>query len=467
MTDKILIVDDEFIQTEMLATLIQRTFQFPAIKAENGQEALNILEQENLRKDITLVIMDVNMPILGGIDALKIMQENYPELPVIMLTGSKDITDAVKCIKAGAIDFISKPFEKERMVTTIKNALKLKILKQEVTRLSKEQTGEYGFNQLIGADGGLKACVEIGRKLASSDIPALITGPTGSGKEVFSRAIHGESHRASAPFIAVNCGAIPAQLVESTLFGHEKGAFTGAVDKVPGKFREADGGTIFLDEVGELPLEAQVKLLRVLQQKEVEVVGAAKPVPINVRIISATNRNLEQEVEKGNFREDLYFRLNVLEIHLPALRYRKQDIMALAQHFIKRACARDGRIPLALTQDAQDKLLSYDWPGNVRELENTIHRAIVLCDGMKLNATDFDFGKSTPQYSTTHSQETQKSRSPYQHENGKFKTLEDIEKEAMNAALEYYDQNITQAAKALGMAKSTFYRKQSTYNGNE
>ncbi len=465
MNENILIIEDDPLQSQMLEVLIKKKFSLHPISAHNGREGLNILAKSE-DNSIALIIMDVNMPIMGGMETLPILRETYPDIPVIMLTGNKNVSEAVTAIKAGASDFISKPFETERMAITIQNALKLKLLKKEVSRLNREKTGNYDFNQLIGHNSGLRQCIALGRKLARSDIPALITGPTGSGKEIFSHAIHGESHRGSMPFIAVNCGAIPSQLVESTLFGHEKGAFTGAIEKTPGKFREAEGGTIFLDEVGELPLDTQVKLLRVLQQKEVEVVGSAKAIPINVRIISATNRNLENEVKKGRFREDLYFRLNVLEVNLPALKDRKTDIIALAHHFIERACARENRIPLTLPLETQQILLGHDWPGNVRELENVIHRALVLCEGNTLTPKDFDIHNehSQPniiqQSQILHHEHTINEQSPYQRSNGTFKTMKDIEQEAMEQALAHFNNNTTQAAKALGIAKSTFYRKQ-------
>lgn len=319
MSDPVLIVEDEPLQRQMLATLLRRKLDYGAQAVENGRQALDLLEADE-RKSVKLVIMDLNMPVMGGLETLDILRQKYPHIPVIMLTGSKDIHDAVEAMKRGAIDFLNKPYEADRMVVTVKNALKISILSQEVTRLKSRESGHFGFDNLIGHEGGLMPTLNIARKAASSDIPVLITGETGTGKEVFAQAIHGESARAGKPFIAINCGAIPSQLVESTLFGHEKGSFTGATEKAAGKFREAEGGTIFLDEVGELPLDTQVKLLRVLQQKEVEPVGGTKAIPVNVRIISATNRDLQKDVEGGLFREDLFFRLNVLELSLPPLR---------------------------------------------------------------------------------------------------------------------------------------------------
>lgn len=463
MESSILIVEDDELQQTMLATLIHRKLDFKTQIAGNGREALGVLEKNG--EFIRLVILDLDMPVMGGMETLEIMQQQCPAIPVLMLTGSHDIDDAVKALKLGATDFINKPYQAERMITTIRNALKLGMLSKEVKRLSTQKEGTFTFESLIGCEKGLAKSVGLGRKAAVSNIPVLITGETGTGKEVFAKAIHGHSNRSGAPFIAVNCGAIPSQLVESTLFGHEKGAFTGATDKVIGKFREAEGGTIFLDEVGELPLDTQVKLLRVLQQKEVEPVGAGKPVPVNVRILSATNRDLRQEIKNGTFREDLFFRLNVLELELPALRNRRKDILLLADHFMDRYCAMHGALPKSLSGPAQSLLYGYDWPGNVRQLENVISRAMVLSDSGTLEEGDFPFLLTNDNkavspldfsYPSVGSPDVSIS---LVHEDGAFKTMEEIEQEVMRAVLAHCQENITKASEELGIAKSTFYRK--------
>ena len=463
MTEPVLIVEDDEMQRQMLSTLLRRKMDFKSYEAEHGRQALEILKSDQGR-NIKLIILDLNMPVMGGLETLQILRQKYPAIPVIMLTGTTDIDDAIQAMKLGAIDFLAKPYEGDRMMFTVRNALKLSTLTKEVSRLKSEKEGTFTFNNLIGHDAGLAGIVNIARKAAASDIPVLITGETGTGKEVFAKAIHGESDRSGKPFIAVNCGAIPAQLVESTLFGHEKGAFTGATEKVIGKFREAEGGTIFLDEVGELPLDTQVKLLRVLQQKEVEPVGAGKPVTVNVRIISATNRDLQAEIEKGAFREDLFFRLNVLQIELPALRDRKQDIPAMASHFIERFCVNSGGIPKEISVATHKQLADYDWPGNVRQLENTINRAMVLSDGNILDVADLTgLAASSSQENTTLSV-------PHQNDirvisgDGEFKTVNEIEQEAIKMALNHYDHNVTRASKALGIAKSTFYKKMAKEN---
>ena len=460
MIEPILIVEDDPMQRQMLSTLLRRKMDYCSRTAGNGREALNILD-EDTAKTIKLIILDLVMPIMDGIETLEILKQKYPEIPVIMLTGNKDVEYVVKAMKLGATDFVTKPYEADRMIITVNNVLKMSLLSREVTRLKRKEEGRLGFGELIGHDGGLLSTTTMARKASSSNIPVLITGETGTGKEVFAQAIHGESTRSGHPFIAINCGAIPAQLVESTLFGHEKGAFTGATDKVIGKFREADGGTIFLDEVGELPLDTQVKLLRVLQQKEVEPVGGSKPVPVNIRIISATNRDIENDVRQGQFREDLFFRLNVFQLSLPALRERKEDIVTLAHHFIDRFCVNEGSSPKTLSSQAQASLISHHWPGNVRQLENVINRAMVMSDGNVLELSDFAALLSGDKLSTK--------LEPIQNANtisinimshdGNFKTIREIETEAITIALQHFGQNVTQSAKALGMAKSTFYKK--------
>lgn len=464
MSQPILIVEDDPLQRQMLATLMRRKLDFGSLEAENGRKALEILATDPASA-VRLIILDLDMPIMGGMETLEILRQKHPSIPVIMLTGNKDIEPAVQAMKLGAVDFLTKPYEGERMMVTVKNALRLSLLSKEVSRLKSEKEGTFTFENLIGHDGGLLPVVNIGRKASASDIPVLIGGETGTGKEVFARAIHGESARAGKPFIAVNCGALPSQLVESILFGHEKGAFTGATEKAAGKFREAEGGTIFLDEIGELPLDSQVKLLRVLQQKEVEPVGASKPVPVNIRIISATNRNLQKEVATGKFREDLFFRLNVLQIILPPLRERREDITELSRHFIERFCIDTGAVPKTISRALEEKLIRFEWPGNVRQLENAMSRAMVVSESNVLDVDDFSallLGATAAQKETSSGGIAKPQHIRVISPDGHFKTAEEIEREAMDIALDHFNHNITQAAKALGMAKSTFYKKNQT-----
>lgn len=448
MSGPILIVEDDPVQQDMLALLLQRKLGYASIPALNGRSALEELQKNPA---IRLVILDLGLPDMNGMEMLGLIVQRHPGLPVIMLTGQKDVVLTVEAMKAGAYDFLTKPVEKERLQAAIQNALKTSLLEKEITRLKRREEGAFTFDQLIGHDGGLADVIRTGRKAAASDIPVLLLGETGTGKEVFARAIHGESRRVGKPFVAVNCGAIPAQLVESTLFGHEKGAFTGAVARSAGRFREADGGTVFLDEIGDLPLDAQVKLLRVLQQKEVMPVGAAHPVPVNVRIISATHRDLAADVESGLFRDDLYFRLNVLQLHMPALRERSGDIPALVHHFIERIAAVDSRPLRDITPRAMAMIARRSWPGNVRELENAIHRAMVMGESDLLDIDDFSALPAHIPASGAQMVATAAGIPP--------RPLAEIENEAIQNALTYFHGNMTQAATALGLAKSTLYRK--------
>ena len=459
MTQKILIVEDDPAQQHMVAQLAQRKLGLGSICAANGREALPILREDN-QNEIQLIILDLEMPEMDGIALLEILVEHFPKLPVIISTAKDDLDIAIKTIKMGAIDFLSKPVNPKRFEVSVRNALKMSLLEKEVRRLKHKEKGTTHFQDLIGHDGTLATVVNMGRKAASSDIPVLLTGETGVGKGIFAQAIHGESARAGKAFVAINCGAIPENLVESTLFGHEKGAFTGAVSKSPGCFREAEGGTIFLDEIGELPLEAQVKLLRVIQEKEIRPVGTDKAIPINVRIISATNRHLEQCIAEGKFRDDLFFRLNVLPIHLPPLKNRKQDIPALARHFIERFSIDENKPLRDIAPDALITIQNWHWSGNIRELENTIHRAIILCENDILDVKDFT-SLSSIDFHTDHMIENiiEGRNLPLFAKNGNFKTMGQIEQDSMRMALEYHNGNIAQAARALNMSKSTFYRK--------
>lgn len=459
MRAKILLVEDDLLQRQAMAVLLEKQLGFRTVQAADGRAALDVLGDGTSGEGIGLVILDLHMPKMGGMEVLEIIRQRYPHLPVIMLTSDQDISTAVKAMKCGACDFLSKPPEVERLQVSVHNALKLSTLEKEVSRLKRQEEGVFTFDNIIGHDSGLAEVIKIGRKAALADVPVLLTGDTGVGKEVFARSIHGESLRVGKPFVTINCGAIPEQLVESALFGHEKGAFTGAVSKSIGRFREADGGTVFLDEIGELPLDAQVKLLRVLQQKEISPVGASHSVRVNVRIIAATNRNLEEEVTKGRFRDDLYFRLNVLQIKVPSLKERSADIPELARHFIERFAASESRPLKDIAPDVLEMLARWQWPGNVRELENTIHRAMILSDKNTLDGDDFGFLKTFSAALKEGADGSSKNYIPLLDGVGHLRTLEDVERAVIEFGLKYSKNNITHAASALGVAQSTFYRK--------
>ena len=450
----VLLVEDEVVQRMMTSRLIENKLGLKVREASNGKEAIYFITKDEAN-EIDLVLMDLQMPEMDGFEALAALNELRPDLPVIVLTGSDDLQDAIKAIKAGAVDFLKKPVEPERLHVSIQNALKINSLSQEVSRLRKAETGASGFKDIIGYEQGLAEVVQRAKKAASSDIPVLIHGETGVGKELFAKAIYAESKRFGKPFIAVNCAAIPKNLVESTLFGHEKGAFTGAIGKALGKFQEANGGTIFLDEIGELPYESQAKMLRALQQKEIEPVGASKPVKVNVRIISATNKDLQDEVNKGNFRADLLFRLNVLPIEIPPLRKRRQDIINLSHYFLRKFSAAEKKLIKKFSPEAENLMLEYGWLGNVREMENAIFRAVVLAEGNVLDAEDIQNSLSI----TASQSEESHLQISMLNKLGKLKSYNEIETEILKEAINFFGGNIPKAAAALGLAKSTIYRK--------
>jgi DNA-binding NtrC family response regulator len=455
---EILMVDDEPTHLLMLTKMCE-LMGHRVTTAQNGEEGLLYLKQANASK-YDMVLTDLFMPVMGGRQFVPAARASHPNLPIIVLTSesSDAVADELKAL--GAQDFLTKPVSKSRLKVSIENALQLMTLQQEVQRLnSREASNGFGFDSLIGAYSGLEESVRLARKYARSDMPVLLTGESGVGKEVFAHAIHGESHRAAQPFIAINCGAIPPNLVESTLFGHEKGSFTGAIDRSLGKFREAQGGTLFLDEIGELPLDMQVKLLRALQQAEVEPVGLGKAVKIDVRIISATNQSLERMVQEATFRSDLFFRLAVLPLELPPLRERQEDIAALCEYFLVRSCAREGVPPKQLDASAISWAASHDWPGNVRELENTISRAVLLSEADEISRAELE-PVAKGQVMTPKAALPESQTSAFDHTDGSPKTLEELTIELAQWRLEQANGQMSEAAHALGMPVSTLYRKQ-------
>src|ERR1700689_4014966 len=387
MAQTILIVDDDPVQRRLLEATISRS-GMNVVTAPGGQPALDLINGPR-GDQITLMLLDLVMPDMGGLEVLGKLRASSPDLPIIVLTAKGGIDSAVEAMGAGANDFLVKPASPERIAVSIRNQLKIGTLSGEVKQLKKKSDNKLSFDDLIAASSEMKQVFRLGVRAAQSDIPILIEGESGAGKELIARAIQGTSARAGKPFITVNCGAIPENLIESILFGHEKGSFTGASDKHLGKFQEADGGTLFLDEIGELRLDMQVKLLRALQEGEVDPVGSKRPVKVNVRIISATNRDLGQMARENSFREDLYYRLNVFPILVPSLRARPGDIGPLARHFIARFAAEENKPVAGLTPQASQLIVRFPWPGNVRQLENTIFRAVVLCDGAALDVCDF------------------------------------------------------------------------------
>lgn len=462
MTPLILLVDDDRSTRRIIMGGLKQNLDINFMQAEHGADALRILSGDN-GGAVKLVILDINMPVMDGIDTLRHIGKNYPHLPVIIITDPDETEKIDEAMVLGAFDFISKPIQNARLEVSVKNALKFSSIQNEIFNLQSNNQKQSAFRSLIGWDQGLKPCIAMAEKAAACNLPVLIMGETGTGKEMFARAIHEESKRNNDKFVAVNCGAIPENLVESTLFGHEKGAFTGATDKVIGKFREADGGTIFLDEIGELPHEAQVKLLRVLQQKEVEPVGAASPVKVDVRIISATNRTLQDQVQKGAFREDLYFRLNVLEMNIIPLRERPEDIPLLINYFINKFCVEHNMPIKRMNAHTLSIFIEKQWQGNVRELENLVYRLIAMSEGEELvwNEANENVESSKPSVPQIPSKKPSNNLINPVHENGAFKSFKEIEEEIITAALAHNKHNVTATAKTLGIAKSTLYLKMS------
>lgn len=386
MANTIFIVDDDPTQRRILQQVIGRE-NYNVSLAPGGPEAWAMLQQPDFKPDV--MILDLMMPELDGFGLLDKMSDAGMNIPTIVQTAQGGIDTIVKAMQKGAKDFMVKPASTERILISIKNALETKQLHKEINRINKKSLGRFTFSDLIASSPAMDRVKALGLKGAQSNIPILIEGESGVGKEVIARAIQGSSARSGKPFITVNCGAIPENLVESILFGHEKGSFTGATSKQTGKFVEADQGTLFLDEVGELPLNVQVKLLRAIQEGEVEPVGASRPVKVDIRLISATNKDMISAVTHGEFREDLYYRLNVFPINIPPLRERLEDIGDLTQHFITRFTVEEGKNISGITTQALNMMAQYTWPGNVRQLENTIFRAIILCDQNQLDISDF------------------------------------------------------------------------------
>ncbi|MCL4768345.1 MAG: sigma-54 dependent transcriptional regulator [Hyphomicrobiaceae bacterium] len=493
MAKRVLIVDDDPAQRRILEECIKR-FGLEARTAASGDQALQILTGAE-KDDIALVLLDLVMPGAGGIAVLDQLRGIPGVPPVIVQTAHGSIDSAIGAMRAGATDFVVKPASPERLEVSINSALKVQALTGEITRLKKKSQGTLTFSELIAGEA-MQRVVSLGRRAAGSQIPVLIEGESGVGKELIARAIQGESDRAGKPFVTVNCGAIPENLVESILFGHERGSFTGAVDKRIGKFQEADGGTLFLDEVGELPLEAQVKLLRALQDGEIDPVGGKRPVKVDLRLISATNRDMIELVKAGRFREDLFYRLNVFPIWMPPLRQRLDDVPELAYHFLARFAAEEGKRVTSIGEQAMRLLTRYPWPGNVRQLENAVFRAVVLADGPELAVAEFPqiamhvegFAAEIPPAPILHERPAYTGPAmlgadgvvprtmevkqadgggsigiPAVTDSGEVRTLVDIEADMIRLALGRYRGHMTEVARRLGIGRSTLYRKMQEY----
>lgn len=371
---RILIVDDERSIRNTLKEILEFE-KFTVDTAEDGPSGLKKITENNY----DVVLCDIKMPVMDGMEVLQKVREAGVDTPIVMISGHGNIETAVEAIKMGAYDFVEKPLDLNRTLVTLRNALDRSSLAAETKTLRKKIDLIKGSN-IVGESEPIRAIKEMISKVAPSDARVLITGPNGSGKELVAKQLHEQSSRAKAPFVEVNCAAIPSELIESELFGHEKGAFTSAIKQRLGKFEQADGGTLFLDEIGDMSASAQAKVLRALQENKINRVGGDKDIKVNVRIVAATNKDLRKEIEENNFREDLYHRLSVILIQVPSLNDRQVDIPILADHFLQVICQEQGIAPKRLTKDAYDALKSVNWTGNIRELRNVIERLIILCE---------------------------------------------------------------------------------------
>ena len=416
-----------------------------------------------------VVLLDLNMPGLDGMAVLERLTPAKPDLPVIVLTGHGGVDTAVKAMRAGAADFLVKPVGPERLAVTLDNVMKLGSLRGEVSRLQRQAEEGISSVDIVGSSAGLAATIELAGRAAQSQIPVLIEGESGVGKELFARFIQSCGPRSDMPIVTVNCGAIPENLIESLLFGHEKGSFTGATAKHIGKFQEANGGTLFLDEIGELRTDMQVKLLRALQEGQIDPVGSRKSIDVDVRLIAATNRDLFQMVGESTFREDLYYRINVFPLHVPALRERTGDIPLLIEHFIQRFAALESKQVRGIGDEARAMLVDYPWPGNVRQLENAVFRAVVLCDGATLSTSDFphiaraqgvplasDLGGTTRAAPGGNGSASQLALI---NGGGKLRALADVEADVIRFALDHHAGQMSKVARQLSIGRSTLYRK--------
>ncbi len=441
MSEKILVVEDEELMRSILRQLLENE-GYQVLTADRAENALDIFSQN----DVAITLTDIKMPGIDGIELLDRLKSVDAEAIVIIMTAYSSIDSAIAALRKGAYNYITKPFVNEDLLQTVKNAVRQRELFRENRALRRELGSHYGFAEIIGNSKSLQEIFQIIEKVADTSAAVLIQGESGTGKELIARAIHFNSRRSSKPFLAVNCGALPESLLESELFGHTKGAFTGATADKKGLFRSATGGTLFLDEIGEMPVPLQVKLLRALQEHEVTPLGTSIPVKFDARIVAATNKNLETEVAENRFREDLFYRLNVIEILLPPLRERREDIILLTKHFAGKIARAQNAPEKSVSPEALQTLINYQWQGNIRELENAIERAFIL-SGDEIDADSLPpkirlgaRANPSPQSSTQ-------------------ATLEETERRYILETLKAVGDDKNDAAQILGIDLSTLYRK--------
>lgn len=434
----VLIIDDEQTLRGLLARIIQLE-GYTVLQATTIKDGLKILSRETIH----VVVSDVKLPDGNGVDLTAKIKAEYPAIEIIVLTAFGTIEDGVKAIKNGAFDYLTKGDHQEKLIPLLNKASEKALLQQQVIILESKLGKKYGFEQVIGNSPSIKASLDLARKVSVTDTNVILLGETGTGKEVFARAIHYQSNRRTKPFVAVNCSSFPKDLLESELFGHAEGAFTGAVRAKKGFIEEAQDGTLFLDEIGEMPMDLQAKLLRVVESREYFRVGDPKIRQANVRFITATNRDLANEIKESKFREDLYYRFSVFAIHLPSLRERKEDIELLAKHFILEFSNKTNKPVFTLHESFLDKLKQHPWKGNIRELKNVIERCVILSDTNELTPDLLPFDFNTDTESSL--------------------TLESIEKQHIRKVLKLAGGNKTQAAKLLDIGLTTLYQKLKDY----
>ena len=451
----ILIVDDEPFVADLLYHWVHNVWDYPAIIVHDGESAIVAMRDHHPR----MVLLDVHLPDLNGIDVLRAMKSADEFLPVVMVSAEESITTAVEALKAGGYDYLTKPINTDRLQVIIRNALATYSYHEKLRQLQRELNHRYDFSNIISADPRMHDVFKLMRKACDSEINVCILGESGTGKELVARALHTNGPRCDKPFQVINCAAIPHALLESELFGHEKGSFTGANQRKIGKFEAANGGTLFLDEIGDMDLMLQAKVLRAIQEHEFERVGGTETIRVDVRIICATNADLQEAIQTKRFREDLYYRISAFPIMLPPLRERRGDILLLAETFLQRASERQGKRVSTLSRAAMEAMIAYPWPGNIREIESTVERAVILAEGDTIHPRDLPLPvrqyAEVPDEQQT-SDEMQEFFDPFK--NRTVLPLEEVKRIVVHHALNACRGNITEAAQRLDISRSTMYR---------
>ncbi len=446
---RILVVDDDPGHLNMLQTLLSG-WGYSSFAVQDGTQAV----QEIKHRAVDLILMDVRMTEMDGIQAMQLIKDYNPAIPVLIMTAYSSVQNAVQALKSGAYDYLTKPLDFEVLQLTMQRALDHMRLQAENRVLRQKLPADFEMPEIVGKSPAMASLLQTVAQIAPTEATVLITGPSGTGKELIAQGIHANSERKSGPLVTVNCSALSETLLESELFGHEKGAFTGADKKREGRFMQAHQGSLFLDEIGEIPWTMQVKLLRVIQQGEIQRLGSDRPLQVDVRILAATNKDLYQEVQAGNFREDLYHRLNVIRLDLPPLARREGDIPLLAEHFLQHFAQKNRKQLQGFTPQAMDLLLKYPWPGNVRELENAIERAVILAGGAYITPRDLPLSLQSTETDSRGSSEHPAGGQP----------LEEVEKQAILETLEQVQGNKSEAARILGITRATLHKKLKKYD---